>query len=145
MIDRIEFSNEKMAECILYSNKKARIINLNRIGFQVGRSVVQLAARVEVETVVVPGTDNFAEVVDASLAQRLAVVRARVLDGAKHTLVQHQANAMLTNHNTLRPVGLDAGESRRFICKYFYPLHHMPFDPAGVLFILIASQITENQ
>ncbi len=56
----------------------ALIIDPDGKDFEVGRLLRCLPSRNQAETVAMPWTDNFAQVINLSLAQRFTIMRTRV-------------------------------------------------------------------
>lgn len=91
-----------MLDCILYSNKKAGLINFHGESSCRFRPSHYFPSKPGLIAVVVPGANNLAEIIYMSLAKRFPFVWAMVLDGGILVFMADNANPHIINDNKLR-------------------------------------------
>jgi hypothetical protein len=114
-----------MEETISNSNKKSGFVRLHRISLQIRAGGITRPAGFQIKAVVMPGANDFSQVIDRAFAEGFAVMRTGILYSPKIPVHIYQTNPGSSHDQKLRLPGKYPGSGFTFTRKNFYPLHRL--------------------
>jgi hypothetical protein len=119
----------------LKSDVKAMLVFLDQVGFQVTGPFGRLPSGFDVESITMPGANDFTQMVDRSFAERLAVVSTGIRYCVKFAAAENKADSFPVNNQQLWLVFCNTRS--RLFCRWkdLNPIHNFFFARDAFLYL----------